>query len=445
MRDLQTPLVEETETMPPMSLRQKVARQFTGKLAKASGLMFVATVGGGLLGYVFQILMGRMLSVVDYGLFIAMMALLILVSVPLSTLTMLVSRRVSEYRAKQQQAQVVAIFRWVNRTVFWCAFALLLMILPLSSYIKEYAQLDSLAPVWIFLLAGAAMLFAPVNIAFLQALQKFRFIAFASIGLHAFRILFCVALVFAGLKLLGALIGVLLASVALWLMTYLPLRSDVAGPASAPAAENYFSVRTVAPVLIANLTFAVITQVDLLLVKHYFDAEQAGIYAAAAILGKAVMYLPGAIIIAMFPMVAENESNSRSSAHLFVNAIVLAIGFSGLGALIYYFFSDEIIALLYGQKYQGAAELLKYYGFAMLPMSIIMVTEHFLIAKGRVVFSYLMVIGVPFVLYAAHIFNDSLIKIIYILAAAGWGLVFAGFAVIGTQMLSAKEDARAGT
>lgn len=428
--------------MPPMSLRQKVTRQFTGKLAKASGLMFVATVGGGLLGYVFQILMGRMLSVVDYGLFTALMALLILVSVPLSTLTMLVSRRVSEYRARQQLAEVAAIFRWVNTTVLWCAAALLLTTLPLSSDIQGYAKLDSLIPVWVSLLAAAAMLFGPVNIAFLQALQKFRFIAFATVGLHAFRILFCVAFVFAGLELLGALIGVLLAYVAIWLMTYIPLRPEVTGPAAAPAADHYFSIRTAAPVLIANLTFAVITQVDLLLVKHYFDAEQAGIYAAAAILGKAVMYLPGAIIIAMFPMVAENESNSKSSAHLFVNAIVLAIGFSGLGALIYYFFCEEIIAWLYGQKYQGAAELLKYYGFAMLPMSIIMVTEHFLIAKGRVVFSYLMVIGVPFVLYAAHIYNENLINMVYILSAAGWGLVIAGFAVIGFQMFSARDDAR---
>ena len=192
------PATEPIANLPSLLLRQKLARLFTGKLARASGLMFVATVGGGLLGYVFQVLMGRMLSVADYGLFIAMMALLVLVAVPLSTLTMLVSRRASEYRAKQQPEKVAAIFWWVNRLVLWSALALLLLALPFSAYIRDYAHLDSLVPVWVFLLVAVAMLFGPVNIAFLQAQQNFRWIAFVSVGLHGFKILFCVILVFAG-------------------------------------------------------------------------------------------------------------------------------------------------------------------------------------------------------------------------------------------------------
>lgn len=432
MIDLQTSPTKKTTNMSSL-LPQQLARIFTGKLTKASGLMFVATIGGGLLGYVFQILMGRMLSVADYGLFIAMMALLVVVAVPLSTLTMLVSRRASEYRAKQQPEKTAAMFWWVNGRVLSSALIVLLLTLPFSSFLRDYAHLETLTSIWIFLLVAVAMLFGPVNIAFLQAQQNFRWIAFASVGLHGFKILFCVVLVFAGLKLFGALMGVLMASMAIWLMTFLPLRSVVARPINETRPERYFSIKNAAPVLVANLAFAVMTQLDLLLVNHYFDAQHAGVYAAAAILGKAVMYLPGAIIIAMFPMVAENESNSRSSAHLFINAIVLTVGFSGLGALIYFLFSEEIITLLYGQKYPGAAELLKYYGFAMLPMSIIMVAEHFLIAKGRVIFAYVMMLGIPFVLYAAHNYNERLIDMVYILIAGGCGVALVGFGVIGAQ------------
>lgn len=427
------PYINPSSNAQSMTLRQKLTQLFVGKLAKASGLMFIATVGGGLLGYVFQILMGRMLSVADYGLFIAMIALLAVVSVPISTVSMLVSRRASEYRAKQEPEKIAAMFWWVNGRVLRSALIMVLLVLPFSSYLKDYAHLESLAPILVLLLVAVAMLFLPLNIAFLQAQQNFLWIAFANVGIHGFKILFCVAFVFAGFKLLGALMGVLFASIALWVMTYFPLRPAVEIALENRRPETYFSLISALPVLVANLAFVVMTQLDLLLVNHYFDSQHAGVYAAAAILGKAVMYLPGAIIIAMFPMVAENESHSRSSAHLFINAIVLTVGFSGLGALLYYLFAEEIISLLYGQKYQGAAEVLKYYGFAMLPMSIIMVAEHFLIAKGRVIFGYVMMLGIPFVLYAAHIYNERLIDMVNILSIAGWGLVVAGFGVIAVQ------------
>jgi O-antigen/teichoic acid export membrane protein len=405
--------------------------------------MFIATIGGGILGYVFQVLMGRMLSVSDYGLFVTLMALLAVAGVPLGTLSMVVSRRASEYRAKNQPERVAAMFWWINQRVLSIALAVVLCALPFTPFLRDYAQLESLVPAWIFLLLAFTMLFGPVNNAFLQAQQNFRWLAIAGVAGHGFKLLFCVALVFAGFKLNGVLMGTVLATIAIWLMTYLPLRAEVALPTGVEPPKDHLSFKGAIPVLIANLSFAVMTQLDLLLVNHYFDAHQAGIYASAAILGKAVMYLPGAIVIAMFPMVAENESRSQSSAHLFINAMVLTAVLSGAGALFYFLFADEIMTLFYGQKYPGAAELLKYYGFAMLPLSLVMVAEHFLIAKGRVIFAYIMMLGIPFVLFAAHSYHDHLIDMVYILAAGGWGLALVGFGVIGVQVWAAKSPEQA--
>ncbi len=415
------------------SARHHLSKLLTDKLAKASGLMFVSTIGGGILGYAFQILMGRLLSVSDYGLFIILMALLMVTGVPLGTLSMVVSRRASKYRAKNQPERVAAMFWWVNRRVLWIALTVVLCALPFTPFLRDYMRLESLVPAWIFLFMVFASLFVPVNTAFLQAQQNFRWIAIYIVAAPGFKIVFCVALVFAGFKLNGALMGIALASIAIWFMTYLPLRPVVARPAGVGQLKDHLSIKSAIPVLIANLSFVVMTQIDILLVNHYFDTHQAGIYAAAAILGKAVMYLPGAIVIAMFPMVVENESRSQSSSHLLLNAMALTAGLSGAGALFYFFFADEIMTLFYGQKYQGAAELLKYYGFAMLPMTLVMVAEHFLIAKGRVIFAYVMMLGIPLVLSAAQTYHDRLIDIVYILAACGWGLALVGFGVIGAQ------------
>ena len=61
-----------------------------------SGLwMSLAGVVGGGLGYVFQVLMGRLLSPADFALFSAVMALGMFAASPLSALTMLVARQVA--------------------------------------------------------------------------------------------------------------------------------------------------------------------------------------------------------------------------------------------------------------------------------------------------------------------------------------------------------------
>lgn len=425
--------IKEIGLSPSMSTstRRHLASLLTGKLARASGLMFISTVGGGILGYVFQILMGRMLSVPDYGLFITLMALLAVVGVPLGTLSMVVSRRASEYRAKNLHAQIATMFWWVNQRMLWGALTAVLCVLPFAPWLRDYFHMGSLVPVWLFLLMAFTVLFGPVNIAVLQAQQDFRWLAINGLAGHGFKMLFCGALVYAGLNLNGALLGMVLASLAAWLLSYWPLRHSVALPEDTIVGGGHLSFRGAIPVLIANLSFAVMTQLDIMLVNHFYNAYQSGIYAAAAILGKAVMYLPGAIAVAMFPMVAENESRAQGSARLFINALTLTAALSGAGALFYYLFADSVIILFYGKKYQGAAELLKFYGFAMLPMTLVMVAEHFLIAKGRVIFAYIMILGIPFVLLAAQSYHEQLIDMVYILAACGWGLALVGFGAVG--------------
>lgn len=413
--------------------KDAVTGLFTSKLAKASGLMFVSTIAGGVLGYVFQVLMGRMLSIADYGLFVTFMALLAVIGVPFNALSMIVTRKASAYRAKGQPERIAGIYWWVNKRLLWAAIVVTLCALPFSPLMRDYFRLDSLVPIWIFLFIIFFLFFSTVNPAFLQAQQNFRWLAASGMAIPVSRIIFCAALVLVGFRLNGALMGVTFALAITWLITFLPLRHAVTLPAGATQAGGYLSFKSAIPVLIASLAFTMMTQLDMVLVNHYFDPQQAGIYAAASILGKAVMYLPGAIVMAMFPMVAENDSREQSSAHLFFNALALTGGLSGAGALLYFFFADGIMSLLYGQKYQPAAELLRYYGFAMLPMALVMVAEYFLIAKGRVVFAYIMMLVIPFVLLAAQARHGRLMDMVYILGACGWGLALVGFGVIGIQ------------
>ena len=91
-------------------MRRQVKQLFLGKLARASSWLVVGGVAGGILGYLFQIIMGRMLSVSEYGIFSALMAMIVVIGAPMTTLSMIISRRVSTYRSEQDNGKLGYLF-----------------------------------------------------------------------------------------------------------------------------------------------------------------------------------------------------------------------------------------------------------------------------------------------------------------------------------------------
>lgn len=413
-----------------LPIHRRVAALFYSKLARASAWMFAGTVAGGLLGYVFQVVMGRMLSTPDYGLFSAMMALFMVFAAPLGTLMMVISRKVSEYRATQDSGSITHFYYSINVYTAVVGAIILGACLMFAPQVQRYLKAPSVMPVY---LLGALLFltFLPViNDAFLQGLQKFRWLSASSTLRVLLKIVFSVALVWMGFDVAGALGGTILASLVGWGVTFWALHRPLAEGRGKPFHTAHLSFRPALPVLVANTAFAAMTQLDMVLVNYYFPPHEAGLYAAASIIGKAVMYLPSGIAMALFPMVAENHARDRSSSHLLLQAVGLTALLCGAGAAFYFLFGEWIIDLLYGRSYQGAGEVLKYFGFAILPMAMVMVAEYFLIAKGKVLFAYLFAGIAPLQLIAIHFFHNSLNQVVAIMGASGLLLATIGYAML---------------
>ena len=105
-------------------MKHQVKQLFLGKLARASSWLFVGGTAGGILGYLFQIIMGRMLSVTEYGILSALMAIMVVIGAPIQTLSMIISRRVSAYRSEQDSSKLGYLFYWINRKLLLIAVVL---------------------------------------------------------------------------------------------------------------------------------------------------------------------------------------------------------------------------------------------------------------------------------------------------------------------------------
>ena len=411
-------------------MRRQVKQLFLGKLARASSWLVVGGVAGGILGYLFQIIMGRMLSVSEYGIFSALMAMIVVIGAPMATLSMIISRRVSTYRSEQDNGKLGYLFYWINRKLLLIAVVLIVLVVFNIKPLQNFLLIEKSAHLYLLLIILLIAFPQAVNNAYLQGLQYFKWLSVSGVLATLLKIIIAVILIYFGLGVAGALGGVIFSTFIILILTYVVLRPSLSKNNASISNTTHLLFKSAMPVLLANVAFAVMTQIDMVLVKYYFSEQEVGIYAAASILGKAVMYLPGGIAMALFPMVAENHASGKSSAHLMFQAVGVTALLSLTGALFYYFFADSIIVLLYGNDYKEAANVLKYFGFAILPMALIMVAEHFLIAMGRVLFAYLFMVVAPLQLIAIYYYHDTLLDIVAVLSISGIILVVSGYGLL---------------
>ncbi|MDO8370135.1 MAG: oligosaccharide flippase family protein [Candidatus Nitrotoga sp.] len=155
----------------------------------------------------------------------------------------------------------------------------------ITPLLQAYLKAPSLIPVF---LLGAILFFAfptIINNAILQGLQNFTWLSTSgSLGV-LLKIGFAVLLVWLGYGVAGALSGTILAALAGWIITYAALSRPLAEGRGAAFETAHISFKSALPVLVANVAFAAMTQLDMVFVNYYFPAHEAGLYAAASILG----------------------------------------------------------------------------------------------------------------------------------------------------------------
>lgn len=417
-------------------LTRGIANLINSRLAKAGAWLMMANLLSGALGYVFQVVMGRLLAPAEYGLLSAMIALGLIFPVPMGAAMLILTRKYAEYFATGELGKVAHLSQRVQRWILIIGVIALSSYLFGSSWIAKYLGTSDqiavmLLGVWIFVL-----IISGGYPALLQGGQLFTWIGVASIIFAFAKMVFSVGLVWMGYHVVGAMLGLTLASAILLGVYYWSSRKFTKEKVT--PCRHTISIRESLPIAFASASFLVMTQIDVVLVKHYFPAHEAGIYAAASALGKAVLFLASAVAGVLMSMVAENEARNNRSGQLLIQAIILVGALAGGGALVFFMFPEFLISTFFGDAYVDAVDVMRYYGIAMFPLALVMVAEHFLIAKGKVVFAYIFALVAPLQVFAVHLYHESLIGVVMIMLTCSGGVMFVGYGMLLKNYVAGK-------
>ncbi len=176
-----------------------------------------------------------------------------------------------------------------------------------------------------------------------------------------------------------------------------------------------------------EVTLIVINNSDILLVKHYFEPYEAGLYASLALIGRVVYFIAWMFVMLLLPTVVQLKKQGISTRPILFKYVIYIIIIAASIVLACYLFPNQIINILFGNEYVGIASLLWKYAFATGVFAVSNIFAYYYLSLDKyipVIFS-----GVFGVLQIALIiqFHASLEQIVHL-------QIFAMILLLGVQI-----------
>lgn len=386
-------------------------------LLGATALTLLANLGVNGLNYGFQISMGRLLTPGDYTVLQSLLACYSIVLVPAAPIMMLLTKAVVIHHKVGAGGSVRALLRRSLWQTSLGSAALLALYAVAGRYLVAYFELPEARPMFYLLTSIALGLYHQVALAVLLGELRFKLYNGIALASGAMKLIGCLVLVKLQLGLDGVLLGLVLTNLTTstigLALAWRGLGTEVSSDPSAVSAAE------LPPAMIANLSFVMLTQIDIIYVAHYLKAQSAAGYGAVSMLAKLLFYIPTAVAVAMFPMVGDAKIERHARRRmlrltLLATGAMVAVGLAG-----YLWLPGLVMRLTFGSGYLGVLPLLVPCGLAAASYGFVNVLIYYSIARGMNRFSYLLGALCIVVLAALFILHPPLYTMLALTGGAG--------------------------
>ena len=360
----------------------KLSGLFSDDLLKHTAILFAGMMVVHVCNLVYQMAVIRVLPGKEYALLAAFLGVLAIISYPLSTFTTGLSHYSSLLR---QEGRIGDVYRLLCKWVFMAgALGMLLgaTIVLFNGSVAGFMHLNRIAPV---VIAGAvlpAMFLLPVLTGAAQGVQLFGWCSASAIAGAFFKLLLGAGFVWllypaCGWAMLGHSAGVYISAAVLVLGLLIVLRSGVKTETALPSMRFYllqsFFVLT---------AFAVLMNIDVVLVKHYLPEETG--FAVAATLGRIVPFLSATVAVAMFPKVASSGGTTVVHRRIFFQSLGFTALFVVVAATGCFLFPQLLLRILGLRDItESTVFLTRLMVLAMSASALLNVVVQFLLAQRR--------------------------------------------------------------
>lgn len=386
---------------------------------RQGAILFAASCLAGGLNYLYQIIMGRMLGPDHYGVFSSLVSILLLFSVPASAVQTVIAHYTSRFEAHSRLGETKALLVSALKRVSLYASMGTIMVILASPMIASFLHIGSVVPVMVLGAVLIPWMLSPIASGALQGLQRFNYLG-VNLTLGAVgRIFVGIILVSAGLGVNGALGGSFASCVVMLLFGLVPLAFLFRDHTNTDDINMRDVYRYSGRVLLGYVSFAILTNMDVILVKHFFPPTEAGYYSAAATFGKIALFLPGAIAVVMFPKSSHLYALGRDAAAILKKSLLCVIALCAPVVIAYFAAPNFIVGLFFGESYSATVPLLGPLGLAMGLYALGNVLLLYYLSVHNTAFLGIVAACAAIEVVSLAIFHHTLMQVVIVIMANG--------------------------
>lgn len=349
-------------------------------LLKGSVVMFFGMAVASAASWFFTVIMGRALGPTHYAELVSLVALLGILAVPSQATQVTAAKFVSQFAAKGNLAAITHLWRRFYRWFLLFSVIGFALYLAASPLIAQFLNIDNLLSIVLLGTTILTMFVLSVNRGILQGLEDFGKLSGSIATDPTLKLLLGIAAVALGLGVAGAIggisLGILVALLVshYWIKDKLPSQGK---PVLLEAAKRY-SWWTLGALVLMALLF----NNDVILVKHYLNATQAGLYGALSTVGKIVFFVTAPIAAVMFPLISKQITRNEKHYQLLLGGLGL-VGLAGsLILVVYQLAPGLVVRLVYGSAYNPIIPYLGLIGLVFLLYSLIFTMVQYFMSVG---------------------------------------------------------------
>ena len=375
---------------------------------RQSAWLMIANVAAGALMWAVHFL-SRTTGPDEYGLFVTFVGLAM--CIPNAPLQMVMAQQTAKALATHKQGELAGMTRmvWLGTFLLWLIGVIVVLIL--QDHILARWKVSNPAGLWITVLVLLFALWMPLFQGILQGQQNFLWLGWSAMsqGIGRLGIAALAVLAFGGLAA-GMMTGVLAGMLAAVLIPIWQTRSLWRVPAQPFDWRSL--LRQILPLMFGAGVVQFLFMADIMFVKTYFPARQAGYYDSAGTLSRALMWLVLPLATVMFPRLVHSSAKAEKTNILglvFAGTAILSI----VGAIALSLLGPIVIGIVNGRQFvKFASPLLPWYAAAMVPLSLANVLVSALLARSsfRIV-PWLCLLALGYVLALTH-FHDNFLMVL---------------------------------
>ena len=396
-------------------MKQQAKRLIKHPLIYGSTILVVGGVFANFFNFLFNLFMSRTLSVTDYGILASIISLITFPTLIVTAMNPVVVRFAGDYFAKGDQMLLGGLYKKFFNILLIIGTVIFLLFLFLLSQISQFFHIKNYLLLFLTDIIVFLSFLNVINLSFLQAKLAFGFQVLVSFISTALKLLLGVLFVFLGYSVMGAAGAILISGIGGYLVSFIPLRSFLFKKIKNSDIDNADIFHYGTPTALALLGLISFISSDIILVKHFFDPVNAGLYAGLSLIGRIIFFVSAPIGSVMFPLIVQKHSKGANFSNTFKLALGLVLLPSLVLSLIYFFFPKfSILFFLKRQEYLSISPILGLFGFYIMFYNVLYLFANFYLSikKTRIYIPILIAALLQIVLIT--LYHQSFMQIIMI-------------------------------